>query len=78
MSDLVLWAWILASPLVWFLNLAVSYSVAAHICAAGNKTVLYVSTVLSLCITAAAAGLCAAQWRRLPLENAPWHSAVAH
>ena len=66
MSDLVLWLWILASPLIWFLNLAVSYAVAAHICVGGNKAALYGATAFSLCITAVAAGFCAVQWRRLP------------
>jgi hypothetical protein len=66
MSDIVLWPWIFASPLVWFLNLAVSYAVAAHVCAGNNKGALYGATLLSLCITATAAAICRKQWRRLP------------
>jgi hypothetical protein len=63
MSDVVLWLWIFASPLVWFLNLAASYAVASHVCASGGKTVLYSVSAFSLLTTAVAAGVCGSQWR---------------
>jgi hypothetical protein len=65
MSDILLWLWIVVSPLVWFLNLTANYAVAARVCASGGKTVLYSVTAFSLMLTAVAAGVCGRQWQLL-------------
>ena len=63
-SNMLLWVWLLASPVVWFLNLAANYVIVSLDCSVRAKTALYLSA-LSLGVTAVAAVFSWRQWRIL-------------
>jgi hypothetical protein len=68
--DAMLWAGILVSPIVWFLNLEANFALAPLACSGGGKPALYFVSVISLIVVAAAAGLSWVQWRSLEQEPA--------
>jgi hypothetical protein len=68
--DAMLWAGILISPIVWFLNLEANFALAPLACSGGGKPVLYFVSVISLIVVAGFAGLSWVQWRSLEQESA--------
>jgi hypothetical protein len=64
-GNLVLWVWILASPAIWFFNLAANFALVSLECSDKGKTALYLISVVSLGATAAAGALSWRQWRLL-------------
>lgn len=63
-SSMVLWVWILASPAIWFFNLAANFALVSLTCPDKGKTALYLISFLSLGATAAAGAL---SWRQFRL-----------
>ena len=68
--DAMLWAGILISPIVWFLDLEANFALAPLACSGGGKPALYFVSVISLIVVGAAAGLSWVQWHSLEQEPA--------
>ena len=64
-SDVALWTSVLTGPLVFLLNLEVSYVMVDWACSTGNGWSLHVAHAVSLLISVAAALLGRALWTRI-------------
>lgn len=63
---LALWTGILAGPLVYLLDLELSYALANRACEAGSAALYALTTAAAAAIVAAAGLLSWREWRRLP------------
>src|SRR5689334_129065 len=77
--DAQLWAAVLAGPTVWFLSLLANFAIAPWTCAPSGRLPLFLVTIVTLVITAAAGLLSWTLWRQVGVEP-PGESAgvVAH
>jgi hypothetical protein len=50
-GDLMLWAGIIVSPLVWFINLEANFAIAPLACTKNGKLWLYIVSAVSLILT---------------------------
>ena len=64
-SDLALWTSVLSGPVVFLLNLEVSYVMVGWACDAGNEWALHLVHLVSLAAVVAGTLLGAALWRRV-------------
>lgn len=62
---LMFWIAMVLPPLVWFINLGVTYAFASDACAGGSFWPIYVTMVVSLGIAAGASAFAYREWKRM-------------
>lgn len=65
-GDISQWAGVLTGPIVWLLQLQLSYSMVQTACETGRKWPLHLVSLIALLLVAAAAAVSWRVWKRLP------------
>jgi hypothetical protein len=69
LSDLALWFGVSAPPLAWFAHLNLLYFLVPVTCGMGGRTAMYVASLVTAGICAAAGAVAWTGWRRLREEE---------
>lgn len=68
-TELLLWASLITSPIVWFINLEASFAWAPLACQGRGKSALYLMTLLALALSIASGFLACIQWSHVDREE---------
>jgi hypothetical protein len=67
--EAMLWAGILISPIVWFINLEANFALAPLACSGSSRLPLYLVSAISLALVVLAGSISLSRWQ-LPERNA--------